>query len=506
MFLGLDLGTSKVKAVLAERNGRIVARGSAPVKIFPVAGDGVEQDVEDIWAATRSAIGQVAEERDLSSVQAIGVSSQGGALVICDGRGQPVGRVISWLDGRGRTYDDEITRELGSKWFARHTGHGASGLSVGQLLRLRRESPEILSRPNRIGFVGDVIVFRLCGRPAHDATSLSIAMLFNPSLRAADPELLGNLCISEDQLPELLSPWKRAGTLRNEVAESMALPPGIPVSPAVHDQYASALGVGAIHKGDVMFGAGTAWVLLAAVEPVQDSRPYGQGSEEPTSSPIEPVIPEAFVSTHLMEGLYGQMLSLTNGASSLNWAMDLLGLDRRTPSDIDTMLEAVPAGSDGLRFWPLLAPGGGAGLVPGTPGGLRGLRLSHRAAHIIRAVVEGLALELARYLGFLTDAGIAVQRLVMCGGAAASRVTPQIIADATGLSIECSAESDTSALGAAVIARALTEPTAEPAGLSEEMRPQVRLFRPGGDAALYRQLFNEYVASLPLAGSEKANQ
>ena len=488
MFLGLDLGTSKVKAVLAERNGRIVARGSAPVKIFPVAGDGVEQDVEDIWEATRSVIGQVGECGDLSSVQAIGVSSQGGALVICDGRGQPVGRVISWLDGRGRAYDDEITRELGSKWFARHTGHGASGLSVGQLLRLRRESPEILSRPNRIGFVGDVIVFRLCGRPAHDATSLSIAMLFNPSLRAADPELLENLCISEDQLPELLSPWKRAGTLREEVAESMALPPGIPVSPAVHDQYASALGVGAIHKGDVMFGAGTAWVLLAAVES--------------TSSPIEPVIPDAFVSTHLMEGLYGQMLSLTNGASSLNWAMDLLRLPRRTPEEIDDMLEAVPAGSDGLRFWPLLASGGGAGLVPGTPGGLRGLRLSHRAAHIIRAVVEGLALELARYLRFLTDAGIAVERLVMCGGAAASRVTPQIIADATGLSIECSAESDTSALGAAVIARALTEPTAEPAGLSEEMRPQVRLFRPGGDATLYRQLFNGYVASLPLAGSE----
>ena len=490
MFLGLDLGTSKVKAVLAEPTGRIVARGSAPVKMFPVGDDGVEQDIEDIWAATQSAIGQVAELGDLSSVQAIGVSSQGGALVICDGAGQPIGRVVSWLDGRGRAYDDEITRELGSKWFARHTGHGRSRGSVGQLLRLRRESPELLCRTNHIGFVGDVIVFRLSGRFAHDATSLSIATLFNPSLRAADPEVLEKLRISEDQLPELLSPWKCAGTLREEVAESMSLPTGIPVSPAVHDQYASAVGVGAIHQGDVMFGAGTAWVLLAAVEP--------------TSSRIEPVMPEAIVSTHLVEGLYGQMLSLVNGGSALTWAMDLLRLDLRTPDEIDTMLEAVPAGSDGLRFWPFLVPKGGAGLLPGTPGALRGLRLSHGAAHIIRAVVEGLALELARYLRFLTDGGIAVQRLVMCGGAAASRVTPQIMADATGLSIECAAESDTSALGAAIIACALTEPSADLVSLSEAMRPPVRLFRPGGDAALYRQLFNEYIASLPMTCSQKS--
>lgn len=482
MLLGLDLGTTRIKAALAAPDGRIVSRGSAPVKMFPVGDDGVEQDIEDIWAATLSAIAELPPD-EISSVRAVGVSSQGGALQVCDGQSRPAGRVISWLDGRGRAYNEEITLELGGRWFARHTGHGGSGVSVGQLLRLRHEAPELLQRPGRISFVGDVIVSRLCGRCAHDATSLSIAVLFNPWLRTADPELLERLGIGEDQLPELLPPSTAAGALSAEASAITSLRAGIPVSPAVHDQYAAALGASAIHDGDVMFGAGTAWVLLAA-----------------TSRLTEPVIGAAFVCTHLAEGLYSQMLSLVTGGSAFAWAADLVGWDWQDHDETDRLLQSVAAGSDGLRFWPFLVPGAGAGLKSGTSGRLTGLRLSHAAAHVVRATVEGLALELARCLRFLTDAGMEVKRLVMCGGGADSRVTPQIIADVTGLPIACTTETDMSALGAAIVARGLLEQSADLAALSEVMTPPVREFNPGSDSPLYQQLLEKYVASLPLAG------
>ncbi|MBM4044067.1 MAG: hypothetical protein FJ279_03055 [Planctomycetes bacterium] len=479
MFLGLDVGTTNVKALLVTPQGRIVARGSAPVPLLHPDPSAVEQDIEEIWQATRAAIRQVSCANDASAVRAIGVSSQGGAMQVLDGDRKPLGRVISWLDGRGRPHDEQITAELGAKWFAEHTGHGRSAISVGQILRLRQEAPELLRRPNRIGYVGDVIVSRLCGRGAHDATSLSIAMLFNPALRKADPKLLRLLDIGEDQLPDLLSARVMAGRLSDDVAAAVALPPGIPVSAAIHDQYAASLGACVVHPGDVMFGAGTAWVLLAT-----------------TARLASPVIDSAFVCTHVLDGLYGQMLSLANGGSAFRWALNLLGLSGRSGGELDELMASVPAGSEGVRFWPLLATSG-AGLAPGTTGRLMGLRLSHGPAHILRAVVEGLALELARYLGFLKHGRIPATRLVMCGGAAASRVTPQVIADVTGLPVACTTESEMSALGAAMLARGLVEPQTLLAQISQAMTPAVRLVEPGAHAQTYAGLLAEYLAALP---------
>ena len=484
MFLGLDLGTTNIKATVADSNGRIRARGSAPVKISHLPDGGVEQDIEDICEATVSAIAQAGVEVNLSAVRAVGVSSQGGALQMLDGDGQPLGPVISWLDGRGQPHDEKLTRELGGEWFARHTGHGKSGVAAGQILRLREESPEQVQPPNRVGFVGDIIVSRLCGRRAHDATSLSIAMLYNPSLRRADPELLQKLDFDENQLPALIPVRSAAGGLLQDVAARTSLPAGIPVSPAVHDQYASALGSCAVRAGDVMFGTGTAWVLLAAV-----ARLAG------------PVTDSALVCTHVVEGLYGQMLSMVNGGSSFAWATRLLGLDRKNAGELDALMKSAPPGSDELRFRPLLAAGGGAGLAPGTRGCLAGLRLSHSPAHVLRAVVEGLAMELARYIHFLVDNGTPVTRLVMCGGAAASRVTPQIVADVTGLPVACIKEKEVSAFGAVVIARGLVEPDADLATLCREMTPDSRILEPGPDSVRYRHLLDEYVASLPKARS-----
>ena len=480
MLLGLDLGTTNVKAVLTERDGRIIGRGSAPVSLLHVGEVGVEQDIEEIWSATVTAIAEIAQRHDLSGVQAVGVSSQGGAMQVLSGDGEPVGKVISWLDGRGRPYDDDLTRKLGPDWFAERTGHGASGLAAGQVLRLRDECPAVPCSTSKVSFVGDIIVSRLCGRAAHDASSLSICVLFNPRLRGADPDMLEALHLAEEQLPDLIPPREPAGTLREEAAQATSLPVGIPVSAAVHDQYASALGAGATHAGDVAFGTGTAWVLLAMADRL-----------------ARPVVDAAFVCTHLIDGLYGQMVALGNGGSSFEWATRLLGLDGHTTDDIDNMLGEIPVGSEGVRFWPLLAAFGGWGLAPGTHGRLFGLRLSHGPGHMLRAVIEGLALELGRYLRFLARRGIAFKRLLMSGGATASRITPQIISDVTGLPVSCTTETEMSALGAAVLARGLVETSADLAALAESMKPAVRVFEPGPHGEFYGQMLDEYIASLP---------
>lgn len=478
MLLGLDLGTTNVKAVIPRPDGAVIATGSEPVQVRHLPGGAVEQDIEDIWRATLAAVERAAGACDGSQVRAVGVSSQGGALQVLDAAGEPVGPVIGWQDARGRPWNDRLTAELGRDWFVERTGHGLSGLAVGQLRRLREEGA--LPEGFRVGFVGDVIVGRLCGRPAHDATSLSLGGFCNPSLRAEDPDVLALLDLSRDRLPDLLPADGAAGGLLAEVAGEVGLPAGIPVSPAVHDQYAAALGCGAVRAGDVMFGAGTAWVLLAVTDRL-----------------VSPAVPAAFVCPHPAEGLYGQALSMVNGGSSVSWAIRTLGLEDRAARELDEMMAGVPPGSERLIFLPLLVGGSTGGGFGGGAGRLDGLRLSQGAPHVLRAVVEGLACELTRHLRMLTAARVSVDRLIMCGAAAGSAVTPQIIADATGVPVDCAAGAEMSALGAAVVARALAEPGTPLGAVAREMVPAFKRVEPGDGRPAMAAQMERYTLLLP---------
>jgi xylulokinase len=186
-----------------------------------------------------------------------------------------------------------------------------------------------------------------------------------------------------------------------------------------------------------------------------------------------------------------------NGGSSLQWAMSLLGsLSPRAPrsvEQIDKLLEAAQPGSDGLRFWPLLLPVGQRGAFSDAGGRLSGITLAHTGNHLCRAVVEGLGCELARHLSLLADAGFSAERLVMCGDAAGSRVTPQVIADITGLPVARGSGPAVSAFGAAVIARALVEPDIGLADLARRLSPARQTVHPGQHAPMYGRLYQKYL-------------
>jgi xylulokinase len=479
MYLGLDLGASNVKALIIDQAGSRLAQAMCPVERLHVDG-GVEQDLDQIWRATIRALQQAVAAVNPAAIRAVGVSSQGGAVQLLDAEGRPLGRVISWLDQRGQPYADKLTEELGQDWLLQRIRQRRAWLSIGQLLRLRAESAEALQVPNRIGFVGDLIVERLGGRAAQDGTSAGLTLLYNPVLRAYDPDLLKRLDVQASQLPDVIPPRQAAGHLLPDVARATGLPAGIPVSPAVHDQYAAALAAGVVEAGMVMAGTGTAWVLLA----VAGALP-------------QPATDSALICHHVVDGLYGQILSLVNGGSTVTWALELAGRADAGPDEIERLLESAPPGSEGLRFWPFLAPFGASGLPPGIKGRLCGLQLSHRAPHLVRAAVEGLACELKRHLQMLEHAGMPLNRLVLTGGAAAGRVTPQILADVSGLPLACCEPSAGSVLGAALLARTLIEPERSLVELSKEMAPPARQVQPGRDASVYAKLYDEYSRSLP---------
>ena len=478
MYLGLDLGTTNVKTVVVEESGQVVAVGAAPVEWFCSPDGGVEQDIEQIWDAAQIAMRQASERLSPAHIRAIGVSSQGGALQLFDARDKPLGRVISWQDRRGQAHDAELTAELGPDFFARRIGHAASGVAIGQIARLQRQSRGLIESPNRIGFVGDAIVGRLCGRRAHDATSLGIAMLYNPWLERSDPDVLALLGLCDEQLPFLSPATAMAGALQQSAAEAVGLPAGIPVSPAIHDQYAAALGGASVQEGEISFGTGTAWVLLAN-----------------TRKLTPPITREACVCAHPVPGLYGQMISMPNGGAAVNWALSLSGSRPVNTREIDAALDAVPPGSDGLHFWPSSSHDGQTNGFSPLRSRLSGITLAHSHNHVIRAVVEGLACELLRHLRLLAASGFSLTSLDMCGSAAAGSNTPQIIADIANLPVRCIDSSDVSAFGAAVIARKLVDNNIDLAELARQWAPSRRTVSPGKHVPLYRDLLKEHLAS-----------
>jgi xylulokinase len=187
------------------------------------------------------------------------------------------------------------------------------------------------------------------------------------------------------------------------------------------------------------------------------------------------------------------MLSMGNGGSAIEWVIKMLGYDKASPETVDRLLAETSPGSDGLQFWPLLSPAAWANHAFSAGGQITGITLAHRPSHLLRAVIEGLACELARHLTMLVDAGLTVKRLTMCGSAASSRFTPQIIADVTRRPVTCVDAFDVSALGAAAVARALAEGDSEFARLTAAAPPIGKTVLPGRDAAGYRALFEKYM-------------
>lgn len=477
VFLGIDLGTTNIKAQMVSEEGTTLSSCSLPVGISYGAEGGAEQDIEEIWSRTKEAIRMAVDAAPGGRCRAIGVSSQGGALQILDGKGKASGRVIGWQDSRGDPWNRKLTQRFGSSWFAEHTGSSGSSSAIGQISRLREAGS--LPRNFSVGWVGDILIGRLCGNRAEDATSLSEAGLFNPRTGREDEEILRLLDIDSSRLPSLIDATSPAGSLLPELAAELGLPQGILVGPAVHDQYAAALGCGAVRAGDTMLGAGTAWVILAISDRLE-----------------APVGGIALAGRHPVPGLFGQMLSMINGGACISWTIKTLRLTESGVGDLDALLSSVPSGCAGLRFRPLLSEMSAHGLPQGSSGRIDGLHMGHGPAHIVRAMVEGLACELGRHLRLLREGGVEVERIVMCGKAASSLVTPQIIADTTGLPVACSQVPETSSLGAAMLARSLVEPTMGLINLSEAMKPSLKTVEPGVNREEACARLEEYLTSL----------
>jgi xylulokinase len=418
--IGLDVGTTAVKALAVDEAGTVVARCEVSYPLSVPRPGWSEQDPEDWWRATQQALATLAVE----DVAGIGLSGQMHGLVALDAAARVIRPAILWNDGRSAAECAEIEQRIGLDELIARTGNRAlAGFTAPKLLWLRRHEPESYARIARIMLPKDFVRLRLCGEHAIDMADASGTLLLDVRRRRWSDVVLDALEIDRDWLPRLLESPEVSG----------ATPAGVPVAAGAGDQAAGALGVGVDRPGPLSIALGTSGVVFAALpEFAADSRA------------------RVHAFCHAVPGGWHAMGVMLSAAGSLQWLRDVAAPGTAF-GELVGEAERWEPGVEGLTFLPYLAGERTPHADPDARGSFTGLSLRHDRGALVRAVLEGVAYGLRDSLDLLRELGVAPERARVSGGGARSELWLRIVASVLELPLERPLVEEGAAYGAALL-------------------------------------------------------
>lgn len=433
--IGIDLGTSGLKAIAITARGERVAEASAGYPLLTPKPGWTEQHPQDWVGAARSTLSQLAQElHGRYEPVALGLSGQMHGATFLDRQGQVIRPAPLWNDQRTGEACAEIERTVPRRELIRRTGNPAvTGFQLPKLVWLRQAEPENYTRLERVLLPKDYLGFVLTGRMATEPSDASGVGALNLAAKTWDADILSALGLGVGVLPEVLPSHAVSGTLRADWAKATGLPEGLPVVAGAGDNAGAAIGLGLsqTRPGLGSMSLGTSGVLFA-----------------PLSAPT----PEPEGRIHLFchaDGGYHLLGVTLAAAGSLQWYRDKLAPG--VPFD-ELMREAgaAPVGSDGLVFMPYLAGERSPYLDPDLRGSWLGLSLAHGRGHLTRALLEGVALSLRDVLEVMRPL-VKVEKLLAIGGGSRSDLWLSIAASALRLPLARTEIEEGPARGAAVL-------------------------------------------------------
>lgn len=420
-IVGLDVGTSAVKAIAVAPDGTVLARAEAGYPLSTPRPGWAEQDPELWWEAAQRAQAQLG----VADVAGIGLSGQMHGLVALDAADRVIRPALLWNDQRTAAQCAAIEERVGRERLIVLTGNGAlTGFTAPKLLWLRDEEPGAYARIARIMLPKDLVRLRLTGAHATDVTDASGTLLFDVAERTWSDAVLGALDVPEAFLPPALE----SSVVSGHTAD------GVPVAAGAGDQAAGALGVGVVGAGSaVSIVLGTSGVVFGALPGFAAD---GEGRLQAACHAVP-------ATWHLM----GVMLS---AAGSLQWLRDTVAPG--VPFD-ELVAEAAawPPGAEGLLFQPYLAGERAPHPDPDARGAFTGLALRHDRGALVRAVLEGVAHGLREILDLLREHGVHPEVGRVSGGGARSDLWLEILAAVLDLPLERTAVEEGAAYGAALL-------------------------------------------------------
>lgn len=437
MLLGIDLGTSSVKAALIQQDGRCLAVKSESYAISTPQPGWAEQDPE-AWVqaacrATKTALDAVGVRP--KEVEALSFSGQMHGLVCLDEHGVVLRPAVIWADQRSFGEVQEVMAAVGRDRLAAWTGNPVdTGFMLPTWLWLRQYEPELAARTAHLLLPKDFVRYYLTGELATEPSDAGSTALFNPLLRQWSEHMLETFAIDPALLPPVVASGAIAGDLHAAGAAQLGLAAGTPVIAGGGDQACQALGNGILSSGDVSCTIGTGGQLLA-----------------PATVPIAEPGLRLHLYNHVHPGLWYHMGAILAAGLSLTWLRDAFFGSVTYQQMADWAVQA-PACAEGLFFLPHLAGERTPHMDPFSRAAFVGLTVRHRREHIVRAVMEGVVFALRQAYDLLANLGVDARRIVASGGGAQHPLWLRLQADIFDRPIHRTATVEAAAVGAAMLA------------------------------------------------------
>ncbi len=443
-ILAFDLGTSSVKVGVFGIDGTLqrLARRDQTVE-FP-APDRAEQSPGATWTAIGEAAREVVAPDSGQNIEAIVLSTQRGTVVPISERGEPLTNLVVWMDKRSVPWIERLHDTVGAEHYYNVCGHPlVSYTGVSKVLWFRNEQPSIWTRAACVGSPQTLFLRWLgCEKLVCDRSNGTFLFPFDIDQQVWSAALATRMDVSLSKLPQLVSSLDVVGHLGKQAAAHLGLPSGIPVVAGGADGQLAALGAGVTRPGLIMVNIGTAaGVQMFLPAPFRDPGL--------TMNCAAHVVPGAWEleghtqsSGVALRWLRDEFARSTIPSGPANDSFDVLIEEART----------VPPGAEGLIFLPYFNGSSAPVIDLQARGCILGLTLAHQRSHVIRAVLEGISLEMRWMLDAIASLGVPVEDVRLVGGGAQNDLWNQIHADVFHRSISTLAVTDAALVGAAMCA------------------------------------------------------
>ncbi|RZU42913.1 xylulokinase [Edaphobacter modestus] len=434
MYLGIDCGTQGTKALLLDENGRPLGRGYARHALIERENGAREQEPQWWVDALREAVRQALAQAPGAKVVALGVSGQQHGLVVLDENRKVIRPAKLWNDTETAPQNETLVKALGgNQGCLEKIGIvPLTGYTASKLLWMQENEPENFNRIRHILLPHDYLNFWLTGKLAAEYGDASGTAFFDVRQRTWSKEVLAQIDGGTGHLikalPELLSPEEIVGTLRPEVAAELGLSPDCVVSSGGGDNMMGAIGTGNVREGVVTLSLGTS------------STVYSFRKES---------IADATGSVASFCSSSGGWLPLVCTMNATNIVTQTLTVVGKTVGDLDSVLAKTLPGADGMTFLPFLN-GERTPDLPRARGSIVGLSSNNfTSENLVRAAIEGVTFGVLSGLDLIL-AGKEPSVIFAIGGGARSKEWRQLLADATGATIQVPMEEEAGCLGAAM--------------------------------------------------------
>lgn len=437
-FLGIDVGTGGSRVVMIDANGQINASATIEHAMFASPNVGwAEQDAEDWWRASATAIRKVLAENEVKAeeIKTIGLSGQMHGMVLLDEDDKVLRPSIIWCDQRTTEQCDAITTEIGAEKLIELVSNPAlTNFTLPKMLWVRENEPEVWKRVKTVLLPKDYVRFRLTGDKASDVSDASGTLLFDVAKRRWSAEMLDALKLESSLMPQVYESIEITGTISAAGAKETGLLEGTPVVAGAGDNAAGAVGMGIVSTGTVSATIGTSGVVFAV-----------------TDEPSIDLKGRIHTFCHAIPNRW-HVTGVTQGAGlSLRWFREQFGA-ANSYEKLTEEVASVPAGAAGLFWTPYLMGERTPHIDPQARAALIGLTASHTKAHIVRAILEGVAFSLRDCLEIFKELNVPIETIRLGGGGARSALWRQIQADIYGQNVEIVEAEEGAAFGAALLA------------------------------------------------------